>query len=196
MELWGTHLEPDEINPEQATNQPSDSWDGQPSDSQEHEDHGENDEHEASRDHDIRRYMEAAQSHIAFSWLLSSLSTEVSLEQSQSDVMESIRHEIIRSMPSLRILSRRIPPTAHNVAFILDWDPMEFLRQQNADMSYVTITDVITLTGNSENSQALPCAMYLRQTWPSTAESTLELLHGLCIKEHHRSSTCESRQII
>lgn len=61
--------------------------------------------------------------------------------------------------------------------FLIDWDPISFLREQQYQGSlHETIEKVITLTGSTKNAQALTTLEYLRQTWPTTGEHILQLV--------------------
>ncbi|KAJ0417237.1 hypothetical protein BJY00DRAFT_316023 [Aspergillus carlsbadensis] len=68
-------------------------------------------------------------------------------------------------------------PALYEVTFILDWDLRVFLGKQVYSGHGEDIIDrVITLTGSSIEAQALGCAQYMQQTWPSGGGCVLTLV--------------------
>jgi hypothetical protein len=64
--------------------------------------------------------------------------------------------------------------------YTLDWDLLSFLEDQEySESNAEALPLVITLTGSREAAQALTCAQYLHQTWPSSAGKMLQLLQAL-----------------
>lgn len=67
-----------------------------------------------------------------------------------------------------------------HVQFIIDWDPVAFMRSNHDQWREASILDTIAVTRSSENElQALTCAQYLLQTWPSTGPMSVRLLRLL-----------------
>jgi hypothetical protein len=89
-----------------------------------------------------------------------------------SNSMEAIRQKIISSLP------HEVKSTeAHKVTFVIEWDPLAFVKEQEyREEPDEAIEKAITLTGSAKDAQALTCAQYLCQTWPSTGEHTTRLV--------------------
>jgi hypothetical protein len=68
----------------------------------------------------------------------------------------------------------------YSAKFSIDWDPKAFLRGQEYNGQEDEIIDqVITLSGTFRHGQALTCAQYMQQTWPSRGHCVLILLKKL-----------------
>lgn len=63
------------------------------------------------------------------------------------------------------------------MTFRMEWDPLAFIKEQEySEELDETMETAITLTGSARDAQALTCAQYLRQTWPSAAEHIIRLI--------------------
>lgn len=94
--------------------------------------------------------------------------------------MGEIRNAILDALPSSPKISRRKPAETFNVSFMVSWDPVAFLREEEyTEKPEDAIERAITLTGSTVSAQALTCGGYLRQTWPSTGEHILDLIKSL-----------------
>jgi hypothetical protein len=92
--------------------------------------------------------------------------------------MEAIRQEIIKSLPSSHRVSRKKPADAYTVTFMIEWDPLAFVKEQAYKEEPDEAVEIaITLTGSAKDAQALTCAQYLCQTWPSAGEHTIRILN-------------------
>ena len=125
----------------------------------------------------------------AYKWLLASLQREAALALGTPDLMESIRQTIFSAFPSSQNISRREPSQAYKMTFELDWDPLGFVReQQYTESPEQALEWAITLTGCSNDAQALTTKAYLCQTWPTTGKQVMRLVKDVVrIPEGHVS---------
>lgn len=115
----------------------------------------------------------------AYNWLLSRLRQELNLTPAEPDVVANIGDTIISYLPSHRV-SRSTYPKTYTVNFEVDWDPQAFIREQGYEVEpWEAIGMALTLTGSTKDAQALSCAEYLTQTWPSTGMQILQLLQDV-----------------
>ncbi|KAF3902751.1 hypothetical protein AA313_de0203312 [Arthrobotrys entomopaga] len=127
----------------------------------------------------------------AFEWLIGSLRREVLLlTPIEQNYMETIRDDIIRSLPKSGKISKSRSAEAFNVSFKTGWKPLAFINEQ----AYETgpgeaIEKAITLTGSAEDAQALTCAQYIYQTWPSTSKYFTRLIKDVLQGESRVSYT-------
>jgi hypothetical protein len=139
----------------------------------------------------LRIYREFLASSSAYQWLVDSLRREINLAHVEPNCMETIRQSIIQALPNARTVSRKVPADTFSVLVEMDWNVKEFLRSQDYGVPEVqALRRALTITGSAVDAQALPCAEYLRQTWPTTASSFLELLEAMLIDDsqgHHAS---------
>ncbi|KAH8697125.1 hypothetical protein BGW36DRAFT_296399 [Talaromyces proteolyticus] len=125
----------------------------------------------------------------AYNWLLDNLRKECVLAPPEPNVIGEIRNAILEALPSSPRISRRKPAKIFDVSFMVDWDPIAFLREEEyAEEPEDAIERVITLTGSTVSAQASTCGRYLRQTWPSTGEQILKLIKPLVSGENEASA--------
>jgi hypothetical protein len=104
----------------------------------------------------------------AYEWLIANLRKECFLAPAEPNSMEAIRREIIYSLPSPHEVSRKKPAEAYKITFEIEWDPLAFVKEQKyKEQPDEAVEIAITLTGSAKDAQALTCAQYLCQTWPS-----------------------------
>jgi len=138
-----------------------------------------NEEHEQEEIEDfaISHYPEAwkflTNGH-GYQWLLGRVRTEMILTGRVDTVAEDIRQEILRGLSS----SNPEPGHRHilSQAFEIRWNIRDFLKEHYADQEYPQLGTLITLVGSGMDAQALTCAEYMRQVWPTTGVETLDAL--------------------
>jgi len=89
--------------------------------------------------------------------------------------MNTIRGQILGMLPDGRRVSRYRESETFTMVFDAPWNPAIFLEHQfgSSVEPEDALGKVITLTGSMSEAQALPCAEYLRQTWPATGTHIL-----------------------
>jgi hypothetical protein len=124
----------------------------------------------------------------AYLWLTSSIRRELALAllPSQENSCTSVYSEVIRYLDDERkaAVSSRRPSDRHLMRLTADWNVIAFLARQ---FSHSTapygdlVAQTITLTGSETDAQAVPCEMYVRQTWPVSGPCLLLLVkRALC----------------
>ncbi|KAK6335930.1 hypothetical protein TWF730_003305 [Orbilia blumenaviensis] len=146
----------------------------------ESEDAGEFEEFEEFEDADIVQslvYRDLIFNAPAFEWLVGSLRREVILTSTESNHMETIKNSIIKSLPQSYRVSKHRSTEAFQMIFMTGWKPLVFVGEQEYENEpSEAIERAITLTGSAEDAQALICAQYLYQTWPSTGKHIIKLI--------------------
>jgi hypothetical protein len=113
----------------------------------------------------------------AYEWLIANLRKECFLAPAEPNSMEAIRRKIIYSLPSSHEVSRKKLAEAYKITFEIEWDPLAFVKEQKyKEQPDEAIEIAITLIGSAKDAQALTCAQYLRQTWPSAGGHTVQLV--------------------
>jgi hypothetical protein len=128
----------------------------------------------------------------AYEWLIASLRRECLLTLAELNSMEAIRREIISSLPSSHEVSRKKSAEAYKMTFGIEWDPLAFVKEQEyREEPDEAVEIAITLTGSAKDAQALTCAQYLRQTWPSAGEHTIRLVKDVLRSGPGHRHTCK-----
>lgn len=115
----------------------------------------------------------------AYSWLLAKLENQLLLAPAEPDHMRTISCTIMDSLchGTFRNISRQKAPHLCDMTFLVGWNPMDFLQDQEYEESpEQALERAITITGTGRNAQALTTAQYLRQTWPMVGEDVLEVV--------------------
>jgi hypothetical protein len=96
-------------------------------------------------------------------------------------------------------ISRRRKPVLFTVRLELDWDLVGFLKSQEYDEEtparkeslHTFVRRVITLSGDENIVQALPCSEYMEQIWPTTSHDFTQLLEQM-VADPSQSHECKS----
>jgi len=128
----------------------------------------------------------------AYEWLLARLCREFLLIPTQPNSMETIRQEIIHSLPSVHKVSRKESAEAYKITFEIKWDPLAFVKEQEyREEPDEAVEIAITLTGSAKDAQAITCAQYLYQTWPLVGEHIIQLVKDVVSGGPGPQHTCE-----
>lgn len=143
---------------------------------------------------EISAYRKLIKESGAYSWLLSQLRCKILLSTPEPNIGANIRDVIFSASPLPQRISRRRAPETYQASFTLDWEPLAFLDEQQykGERDHVFET-AITLTGSVEDSQALTCGDYLKQTWPLVGEYTLRMLKCVVQSGPGVRNTCKPR---
>ncbi|KAL3448298.1 hypothetical protein BJX65DRAFT_317505 [Aspergillus insuetus] len=137
------------------------------------------DDHEADNEQSstLNTYREFIFASPAYQWLLETLHKKLNLASPESSVNEILDGLIVGALPRTRNVSRRKSAQSFKAKFEMQWNPVSFFNDQMYGQSLDEVFGkVITLTGSAEYTQALPCAAYMAQTWPSTGTAILNLV--------------------
>jgi hypothetical protein len=128
----------------------------------------------------------------AYSWLVASLQREATLTRATPDLMGDIGDKILSVLPSIHKVSRRAPSMECKATFELDWDPLSFVKeQQYVEKADEALKRAITLTGSTNDAQALTTSEYLTQTWPATGKFVMQLVVDVVRNTTGYHATCE-----
>lgn len=192
-DLWNKHLEEqqDPIPPSLCISEPTTDNTHTQEEQEEQAEQAEQDEE--SDMPELSVYQSFISNVASYEWLLSSLRRELLLAPAKPNIMEAIRNKILTSLPSSHRLSRRLSAEAYTVTYVVQWNPLDFLDEQGyQEEPGEALKGVITLTGSSEDAQALSCAQYLCQTWPSTGGYILQLIMEIVRAGPGNRQTCKS----
>ena len=102
------------------------------------------------------------------------------LAPAEPNYMEAIREKILQFLLTTETahkISRKRSPEPYKVTFEVNWDPLTFVKEQEyGEEPSRAIETAITLTGSAKDAQALTCAQYMYQTWPSTGGHIIEVV--------------------
>ncbi|KFY16490.1 hypothetical protein V492_01287 [Pseudogymnoascus sp. VKM F-4246] len=160
------------------------------------------DDDEITNDVDLSKYHGIILKTPSYEWLLSSLRKERLLKwdlRQPSIMVKSIRQEILDKLPTGTISKRR-PLSACELTFNLQWGDSAdkenglFARLITSD---VLLSELITVTGCREESQALTVEQYLCQTWPVYGLQLLNVLKKAIAypKRHHSVTLPDNTQL-
>ncbi|KAF2187664.1 hypothetical protein K469DRAFT_104019 [Zopfia rhizophila CBS 207.26] len=128
---------------------------------------------------DLPRYRDFIVRNPAYTWLLARLERELLLAPAEPNHMQAISDTILNGLShgAFQNLSYEKGPHLCDMTFIVDWNPLAFLQEQEYDEKpEVAFERAITLTGTGSDAQALTTAQYLSQTWPLVGDEMLSPL--------------------
>ena len=106
--------------------------------------------------------------------------------------MDAISQKIIQYLPLSHRVSRRKSAEAYEITFVTKWDLLAFFDDQMyKERPDEAVKTAITLTGSAKDAQALTCAQYLCQTWPSAGHHTIQLVQDVLNSVPGNQSTCK-----
>lgn len=129
----------------------------------------------------------------SYEWLLSSLRKECSLQwglRQPRIMVENIRQTILDKLPTGTISKRR-PLSACEITFALQWDDTMDRGNElfwKPITSEIKLSELITVTGCQEESQALTIEQYLSQAWPTYGLQLLDVLQKAIACHDHQYS--------
>ncbi|KAL4913592.1 purine and uridine phosphorylase [Aspergillus aurantiobrunneus] len=126
-----------------------------------------------------------------YEWLLGSFRRGLHLHPAEPNAQDAICHRILDSLPSPLRVSRYDQPRIYQVVFHLNWDPMAFITEQEYDICKEGfLGKIITITGTSQDAQAMTCLQYLHQTWHSCGSNILQLIEATLFDERDYEHRC------
>ncbi|KAI9663001.1 MAG: hypothetical protein M1821_008048 [Bathelium mastoideum] len=135
------------------------------------------------QEQDTQLYQKLTVGTPAHQWLIANLRKELSLKAAYPDVKQQVADAIrekVRAIPKFRHLSRHRVPEPCHATFVIYWDLLGFLQEQEYEYQLGdSLQAAVVLIGDATNGQACTCAQYVRQTWPITGQCTIKLLSDL-----------------
>jgi hypothetical protein len=129
---------------------------------------------------------EALRNSETYKWLISTVRRKIHMSGIQPTNMEAHRQWLLKMLenvtraqaPEHSRVSRHRRPVVYTVKFQLPWNLIGFLqnREYAGENLHRYIGRVITLSGDHQSVQALPCKEYMEQIWPSTGADFIRLL--------------------
>ena len=104
--------------------------------------------------------------------------------------MEHIGDEIMRGLKAVN-RGRGYDTALCKGLFEVAWDLPGFINHEYVQGVGLQLGSIITITGSSIDAQALTCAEYMRQVWPTTGAETLKALQESVYKGIGRSHKCK-----
>jgi hypothetical protein len=126
----------------------------------------------------------------AYEWLLGKVRSEILLTEAKGTRMEVIRDEILNC---LRAKPREVGylHEVYTASFEISCHLLAFIKEQYPDEENLELGSIITITGSSVDAQALTCAEYMRQVWPTTGLEVLDALQQAILKGPRTVHKCE-----
>lgn len=127
----------------------------------------------------MEAYREVITGSGSYDWLISKLRCDLSFYVPGEDAREQISNSIY-SHPALRRVSRRAPQPVLKAVYMVDWDLVDFLHDQDyGKRTTEALWDALTLTGRANESEGLACGDYMCRIWPHSGAKFLELLESI-----------------
>ncbi|CZR60568.1 uncharacterized protein PAC_10464 [Phialocephala subalpina] len=133
----------------------------------------------------------------AYKWLIEKMKSGALLIEIGGTLMERIGNEITRGLSTVAS-DHGYNNGVCNGFFEITWDLPAFIGHEYAQESNLQLGSIITITGSSTDAQALSCAEYMRQVWPTTGTETLKVLQDALDKglgKPHKCCTADKTHI-
>ncbi|KAJ1324543.1 adenosylhomocysteine nucleosidase [Microdochium nivale] len=146
-------------------------------------------EHEGSGSHTEQTFTDhsrALDEHQAYEWLISKIDRDISSNSSAPDELSAI-HKIIIEALAAQVMSHKYVRYRPVAMLKVKWDPLQvFKGEEYGDKPHVNFRDVIVLTGDFMDAQAMTCGGYMLSMWPYTSPAVLTCLERLLEKDSHQ----------
>lgn len=109
----------------------------------------------------------------AFSWLVGQIRRLLLLDCASAYSLQ-LPSQVIGDAP-------RSTQEMKLITFVVEWDPVSFLRDQYGSDLPTLLGQVITKTGMGDRVQATTCSEYLEQVWPKSGTQLLAALQGFLV---------------
>ncbi|KAK2592180.1 hypothetical protein QQS21_010122 [Conoideocrella luteorostrata] len=141
---------------------------------------------------DFQEYRDCIAASAAYGWLVETVKKQVLLASvTERNIMRMMRQEIMSCLPIAHKISREKSAGTYKMTFQVRWDPLAFLKEQDYRPKPDNALEMaITLTGSAKDAQALTCAQYLCQTWPSSGKHTIRLIKHVVNTKNGRRHSC------
>ena len=137
----------------------------------------------------LERYEEWILKSDAYRWLLAKLKLRTQVYCPSPNIKDQIGSDIRRAVVwSMR--AKRSPPKV-SMQIYVTWDLAKYIKSLGVSLYHPDIWNrILCLTGSYNDLQAVPAAVYLRQTWPITGERLEGMLLWLLEREPGRGFSC------
>ncbi|PWY75504.1 hypothetical protein BO70DRAFT_340587 [Aspergillus heteromorphus CBS 117.55] len=138
------------------------------------------------------RYHDLILESSAYAWLVDQLRRELVLSPQEPNHPKTIREHLFKILPKSDTLSPKNTPRLFTLLLNIRWDVRKFIEEQGyRESPDDALASAITLTGSTEDAQALRCTDYMKQTWPGSGEHIIQLVKDLLLSNN--SDQCKVR---
>jgi hypothetical protein len=125
----------------------------------------------------------------AYKWLIGKMKSCFLLTGLEGTLMEHIGKEITRGLEAVSRDYGYAQPCKG--FFEILWDLPQFIQDEFPDKNDLQLGSIITITGSCVDAQALTCAEYMHQVWPTTGLDTLKALQETMYQGLRKSHICK-----
>lgn len=142
---------------------------------------------------ELREYREVLINSPAYSWLASTLASELQHETIGEDHRAKISQAIVDMLDARKYtISRKLAPPSVEVSFHTSWKLMRFFSYQDYEICpREAFPRALVLTGLGNNVQALTVAEYITQVWPCYGPEILKLYQDMVTERTGGPCRCE-----
>lgn len=123
-------------------------------------------------ENDAQNYERLIAATLAYQWLIASLRNKSLLTAASDNVVGHIRAEVCKHVVKSVHLSKLAPTILTEAHFEMDWDFEIFDDVKDGRV----MDSILTVTGSEQEAQAMTCAQYIQQTWPTNGMFLWQLL--------------------
>jgi hypothetical protein len=105
----------------------------------------------------------------AYKWMIGKLKCCILLTEFDGTIMEHIGNEIVQGLTSAN-RGRGYHTRTCKAFFEISCDLPAFIKDEFPNETGLQLGSIITITGSNVDAQALTCAEYMRQVWPTGYE--------------------------
>jgi hypothetical protein len=128
----------------------------------------------------------------AYKWLLGNARSSAILTDTKGTILETIKGKIDSVLASMGTGKSRCTNLLQ-AEICMDWDLPGFLKEQDYGTTpEIAVERAVTITGSIVDAQALTCADYMCQTWPSSGRGVLCMLQDALMSP---TLSCSGKQL-
>ena len=119
------------------------------------------------------------------------MKSALALTETKGTLMEQVGDEIMRGLGEVKGGQGYDAQVCKGSFEIITWDLPGFINHEYSREENLQLGSIITITGSGGNAQALTCAEYIRQVWPTTGSETLKVLQEAINKGIGKTHKCK-----
>lgn len=152
-------------------------------------------EHVSAATDSLEAWEFLAKSH-AYAWLIGKIKAALVLTETQGSRMEHIADEIMKGLRAVTRGDGSDGGLWSGSFEMIAWNLPRFIQEEYTWETNLKLSLVITITGSSNEAQALSCAEYMQQVWPATGYDTLKALEEAIEKGEGNTHKCKFFRLI
>ncbi|KAF4443145.1 hypothetical protein F53441_11544 [Fusarium austroafricanum] len=126
---------------------------------------------------------QAFQASQAYKWLLTKIGQHNRLWCDKPSILHKIGTELrnkLKTQPPFHKIGTSRPSTSVEMTYSLPWDLLGFMQSSGISRPFAkALPNILCLTGNWDQAQALTVAEYMKQTWPQSGSTVITRLQEL-----------------